>query len=111
MSQTERLCKIDRLLQARGCVPLDRMLEELGISRATFKRDIEYMRSRFHVPIEWDRNERGYKYEGLQQAALPGLWFNSSEAYALLMMQSLLTEMTPGLLGAHIAIANQNAGF
>ena len=62
MSQTERLCKIDCLLQARGCVPLDRMLEELGISRAAFKRDIEYMWSRLHVPIEWDRNERGYKY-------------------------------------------------
>ena len=106
MSQSERLYKIDRLLQAHACVPLNRMLEELRVSRATFKRDIEYMRSRLHAPIEWDRSEQGYKYvgqiDGRQQAALPGLWFNSSEAYALLMMQALLTEMTPGLLGAHI---------
>jgi predicted DNA-binding transcriptional regulator YafY len=38
-----------------------------------------------------------------QQQSLPGLWFNASEAYALLMMQALLSEMQPGLLGPHIA--------
>ncbi len=104
MSRTERFYKIDRLLQASRCVPLDHMLRELGVSRATFKRDIEYLRSRLHAPIEWDREGRGYKYAESRsnEQALPGLWFNSSEAYALLMMQALLTEMQPGLLGAHI---------
>jgi predicted DNA-binding transcriptional regulator YafY len=105
MSRAERFYKIDRLLQASRCVPLDRMLQELDVSRATFKRDIEYLRSRLHAPIEWDRAERGYKYaesRDFKRQALPGLWFNSSEAYALLMMQALLAEMQPGLLGAHI---------
>lgn len=106
MSQSERFYVIDRLLQANDCVPLRRMLEELKVSRATFKRDIEYMKSRLHAPIEWNRTGGGYKYAGQrggrQLAALPGLWFNSSEAYALLMMQALLTEIQPGLLGAHI---------
>lgn len=104
MNKTDRLHKIDRLLQANRCVPLDRMLRELDVSRATFKRDIEYLRSKFHAPIEWDRDERGYKYaeaRGMQKA-LPGLWFNASEAYALLMMQALLAEIQPDLLGEHI---------
>ena len=87
-------------------VPITRFLRELEVSRATFKRDIEYMRDRLNAPIEWDRGDGGYRYtSGVtgQQQSLPGLWFNASEAYALLMMQALLSEMQPGLLGPHIA--------
>lgn len=105
MDRTERFYKIDALLQANRFVPIERMLRELEVSKATFKRDIEYMRERLNAPIEWNRDEGGYNYAGLcdgRQQALPGLWFNSSEAYALLMMQALLAEMQPGLLGAHI---------
>ena len=105
MDRSERFYKIDTLLQSNRFVPIGRMLRELEVSRATFKRDIEYMRERLNAPIEWDRDQGGYLYAGPQndrQQALPGLWFNSSEAYALLMMQALLTEMQPGLLGAHI---------
>lgn len=104
MDRTERFYKIDALLQANRCVPIDRMLRELEVSRATFKRDLEYMRERLNAPIEWDAEEGGYKYAGRtkEQQPLPGLWFNSSEAYALLMMQSLLAEMQPGLLQAHV---------
>lgn len=105
MDRTERFYKIDALLQANRVVPIDRLLRELEVSRATFKRDLEYLRDRLHAPIEWDRDERGYRYAHAPeqgQRALPGLWFNASEAYALLMMQALLSEMQPGLLKAHI---------
>jgi len=34
------------------------MLETLEVSRATFKRDIEYMRDRLNYPIVWDREAR-----------------------------------------------------
>ena len=106
MDRTERFYKIDNLLHANAVVPLERFLEELEVSLATFKRDLEYMRDRLNAPIEWSRAEGGYRYvtgNKSQQQSLPGLWFNSGEAYALLMMQSLLSEMQPGLLGPHIA--------
>ena len=105
MDRTERFYKIDSLLQANTAVPVGRFLEALEISLATFKRDIEYMRDRLNAPIEWSRAEGGYRYASghSQQQSLPGLWFNAGEAYALLMMQSLLAEMQPGLLGPHIA--------
>lgn len=106
MDRTERFYKIDALLQRGGAVPISRMLQELEVSRATFKRDIEYMRDRLHAPIEWDRDAGGYRYAGQDAGegsqALSGMWFNSSEAYALLMMQTLLSELQPGLLGSHI---------
>ncbi|MBX6392569.1 MAG: YafY family transcriptional regulator [Burkholderiales bacterium] len=107
MDRTERFYKIDQLLQQKGVVRLEEFLAELGISRATFKRDLEYMRDRLHAPIEWDREKRGYVFTAPQPGApryqLPGLWFNASEIRALLTMQHLLAEMQPGVLEPHIA--------
>ncbi len=105
MDRTERFYKIDNLLQAHTVVPIERFLHELEVSPATFKRDLEYMRERLNAPIQWSKADGGYCYVSgntTQQQSLPGLWFNSGEAYALLMMQSMLSEMQPGLLGPHI---------
>ncbi|MFT5390888.1 MAG: putative DNA-binding transcriptional regulator YafY [Gammaproteobacteria bacterium] len=109
MDRTERFYKIDRLLNERRVVPIGRFLEELGVSRATFKRDLEYMRDRLHAPIEWDANVRGYRFgnpgvapDAEHPYALPGLWFNASEIHALLTMRALLENLQPGLLGPHI---------
>jgi predicted DNA-binding transcriptional regulator YafY len=60
-----------------------------------------------HAPIVYDRDNGGYHFAAADGPApkyeLPGLWFNSSEIYALLSMQNLLEEVQPGLLGPHIA--------
>ena len=106
MDRTERFYKIDQMLQSGRPVPIERFLDTLAVSRATFKRDLEYMRDRLNAPIEWDRFEGGYRYAepaGGPAFALPGLWFNASEAHALLMMQQLLADLQPGLLGAQVA--------
>jgi predicted DNA-binding transcriptional regulator YafY len=103
MDRTERFYQIDQLLQSGGVVPIERFLRTLGVSRATFKRDLEYLRDRLNAPIEWDRFEGGYRYGKRADGpafALPGMWFNASEAHALLMMQQLLAELQPGLLRA-----------
>lgn len=69
MDRTERFYKIDRLLRQNRHVPISRFLEELDISLATFKRDIEYMRSRLHAPIVWDRAENGNSLTAPQKDA------------------------------------------
>ncbi len=104
MDRTERFYKIDLLLQSHGVVPMEKFLDEMQVSRATFRRDIEYMRDRLNAPIQWSKADGGYSYArgSTVVQSLPGLWFNSAEAYALLMMQSLLAEIQPGLLGPHI---------
>lgn len=107
MDRTERFYKIDNLLRQRRIVPIETFLEELGISRATFKRDLEYLRDRLHAPITYDRELGGYRFEegqaGGPEYELPGLWFNPSEIHALLTMEHLLATMQPGLLERHIA--------
>ena len=106
MDRTERFYRIDQLLQERRVVPMEHLIDELGVSHATVKRDLEYLRDRLNAPIVWDRGLRGYRYEEPQpdmpRYSLPGLWFNASEIHALLTMEQLLTDLQPGLLGPHI---------
>src|SRR5262245_43860846 len=106
MDRTERFYRIDRLIRTHGCVPVGRFREELEVSLATFKRDIEYMRSRFHAPIAWNRELNGYVFTAPSPAApayeLPGLWFNATEIHALLSMLHLLRNLEPGMLARHV---------
>ena len=107
MDRTERFYTIDRLLRSRRQVSLRQLMEELEVSRATVRRDLEYMRDRMAAPIVWDAALRGYCYRleatgDDDRYALPGLWFNASEVYALLTMDHLLSSLQPGLLEPHI---------
>lgn len=110
MSQTERIHQIVHILEtSRHPVPIGRFLDELEISRATFKRDIEYLRDRLGAPIEWQRGGdtggRGYLLRNSMDAGatgfgIRGLWFNQSEIHALLTMHQLASSMEPGLIPA-----------
>jgi predicted DNA-binding transcriptional regulator YafY len=109
VDRTERFYKIDQLLQSRrpGVVPIATFLEELDVSLATFKRDLEYMRDRLYAPIVWDREQNGYRFEAREEDKghpyqLPGLWFNPGEAQALLTMEHLIESLEPSLLGPHL---------
>ncbi len=106
MDRTARLYKIDQLLHERRVVPTAVFLEQLEISLATLKRDLDYMKERLNAPIAWDRARRGYRFSDDAAATkhynLPGLWFNASEIHALLTMQRLLSTLQPGILAPHI---------
>jgi predicted DNA-binding transcriptional regulator YafY len=109
VDRTERFYKIDQLLQARrpGVVPIRTFLDELDVSLATFKRDLEYMRERLYAPIVWDRDQNGYRFEAAEEDKghpyqLPGLWFSPAEAQALLTLEHLIESLEPSLLGPHL---------
>lgn len=106
MERLERFYKIDQLLKERRPVPFAVLQQSLGVSRATLKRDLDYMRDRFNAPIEYDREANGYRFGAPRTGPryeLPGLWFSPDEAYALLSMHTLLAELQPGLLEPHVA--------
>jgi len=106
MDRTERFYKIHRLLTQRRFVSREAFQEELGVSRATFKRDLEYLRDRFNMPVVWDRDQGAYRLDENSPQAhlfqLPGLWFSAEEVHALLTMEQLLERLQPGLLGAQV---------
>jgi protein involved in polysaccharide export with SLBB domain len=51
VDRTERFYKIQQLINRHKVVPARRFRDELEISPATFKRDLEYLRSRLNIPI------------------------------------------------------------
>lgn len=107
MDRTERLYRINELLQSKRSVSRYEFMEDLEISLPTFKRDLEYLRDRLHAPIIYDAELKGYRFDiptdKNHSFQLPGLWFNDSEVYALLIMEYLLENLNPGMLTPHIA--------
>lgn len=117
MNQTERFYKIDQMIADGRLVTFPQMLAALEVSRATLRRDLEYMRNRLNAPIVYDRLAGGYRFEKTHpqlggQYELPGLWFSAAEIHALLTMQHLLANLDPGgILTPHVQplIARLNA--
>ncbi|MCM8594078.1 YafY family protein [Accumulibacter sp.] len=108
MSGMERIYQIDQMLGNRPFVSRAELQERLGISWATLKRDLAYMKDRLNAPITYDRHLGGYRFEKAgprvgPQYELPGLWFSAEEIHALLTMQHLISSLdSGGLLGPQI---------
>jgi hypothetical protein len=106
MGRTERLYKIQRMLTGGGALPMSRFLDALEVSKATFKRDLEYLRDRLGVPIVWDVESSGYRIDvstDQRSHPLPGLWLNEAEIHALLTGIELLGDLEPApLIGQQI---------
>jgi predicted DNA-binding transcriptional regulator YafY len=107
MSNTERLYRIEGLIRQRGHVSFAELLDRLEVSRATLKRDLEYLRSRLGAPIVYDRDLNAYRFDAAPvrgpRHELPGLWFDQRELHALLTAHQLLASLdSDGLLARHL---------
>jgi predicted DNA-binding transcriptional regulator YafY len=110
MDRTARLYEIERLIRHHGHVGRHALMARLEVSRATLKRDLEYLRSRLHAPIDYDPDVNGYRFgqpmsgRAAQRHELPGLWFSESELTAVLMAHRLLSELDgEGVISRHLA--------
>ena len=106
MARTDRVNKIELLIRSRGHLSFKALLDELEVSPATLKRDLEFLRDRLGAPIEYDRDLNAYRfgpdYRG-QKHELPGLWFSETELYSLLMAHQLLSELdSDGVISRHL---------
>jgi predicted DNA-binding transcriptional regulator YafY len=109
MDRTERFYKIEMLIRNRGSVAFAELMDELGVSRATLKRDLDYLRERLDAPIVYDRFANGYSMRpdarDTRQVRheLPGVWFNEREIHALLTMHQLIEDLDEGgVLARHL---------
>ena len=110
MDRTERFYKIELLLRSRGCVSFAALREELVVSAATLKRDLQFLRERMDAPIAYDRLENGYRFEAADaghaknpRRELPGMWFSEKEIHALLTMHQLMAGLDDdGVLSRHL---------
>jgi predicted DNA-binding transcriptional regulator YafY len=102
MSNTDRLLKIQRILEAGKVVSAREFLNMFEVSRATFRRDLDYLRDRMGVPVIWDAEAGGYRIEANGDDAsvhrVPGLWLNDKEIIGLLTVMQVLEEFEPATL-------------
>ena len=83
MDRTERFYRIRQRLLEKGSLTRREIEDDLEISHATFKRDIEYLRDRLNVPIIWSREQGAYVLDPkAEQSELPGVWFPTCEQVA-----------------------------
>ena len=111
MNRTERFYRIELLLKSRGCVSFAALQAELGgVSPATLKRDLQYLRERLSAPIIYEPLSNGYRFSTVPAGAassarheLPGLWFSENEVHAMLTMHQLLAGLDDdGVLARHL---------
>jgi len=102
----ERIMNLHRLLKsARYPLGLQRLMDELGCSRASIYRDLAYLRDALGAPLETCRDPKGFRYDTREgeRFELPGLWLSSDELHALLAAHQLLTRTAPGVLSGALA--------
>lgn len=101
MDKFNRIFELHKILSHRKRpVTGEELQGRLECSRATLNRIIQNMRDFLNMPIKYNRQQNGYYYDRSEGSPfeLPGLWLNSSELYALLITQKLLTTIQPGIL-------------
>ncbi|HSG66761.1 MAG TPA: WYL domain-containing protein, partial [Gammaproteobacteria bacterium] len=102
MERLERIYRFDRLLRTRPAISRQELEQTFEVSRATFRRDLEYLRDRLGYPIVYDAQLGGYRLEpgagGEATVQLPGVWFSSGELHSLLALVEVLREADPGVL-------------
>jgi proteasome accessory factor B len=82
---TERLLAIHQLISAKRYPNTARLAREFDVSRKTIKRDVEWMRVHWDLPIEYDRERHGYFYSR-EVKQFPGVpTITEAEMFALLV--------------------------
>ncbi|MEP6483624.1 MAG: YafY family protein [Rudaea sp.] len=106
MDRYERILTLHRMLKSsRYPLPLSRMMEDLGCSRATAYRDIAFLRDALGAPIDSDGDQAAFHYapDEADRFELPGLWLTSEELQALLALNELVGRTGPGILSSALA--------
>ena len=106
MDRYERILKLHAMLKsARRPVPLTRVMEDLGCSRATAYRDIAFLRDALGAPVDSDGDQAAFHYspDEADRFELPGLWLTSEELQALLALNELVGRTGPGILASALA--------
>ena len=61
-TKSNRISKIDNEIRSGSYPNSDKLAAMLNVTSRTILRDIEYLRSTYEAPIEYDRNKHGFYY-------------------------------------------------
>jgi predicted DNA-binding transcriptional regulator YafY len=87
----ERMLRIHQALQAGGFPNATKLAREVEVSTKTIHRDIEFMRDRLNLPIDYDGSRFGYRYTG-EVSAFPTMQITEGEIFALVVAEKALQQ-------------------
>jgi len=83
--------RIHQALQTGGFPNASALARELEVSTKSIHRDIEFMRDRLQLPIEYDASKFGYFYSQ-EVSAFPTLQITEGELFALIVAEKALQQ-------------------
>jgi len=87
----ERMLRIHQALQAGKFPNASRIAREIEVSTKTIHRDIEFMRDRLNLPIEFDYFHKGFYYTA-EVSAFPTMQITEGEIFALVVAEKALQQ-------------------
>ena len=87
----ERMLRIHQALQAGGFPNASKLAREVEVSTKTIHRDIEFMRDRLNLPVEFAPSNNGYFYNG-EVSAFPTMQITEGEIFALVVAEKALQQ-------------------
>src|SRR5580693_683829 len=87
----ERMLRIHQALQAGGFPNASKLAREIEVSSKTIHRDLEFMRDRLDLPVEFDASRNGYFYDG-EVSSFPTMQITEGEIFALVVAEKALQQ-------------------
>src|SRR5271154_4170203 len=87
----ERMLRIHQALQAGGFPNASKLAREVEVSTKTIHRDIEFMRDRLNLPVEFAPANNGYFYNG-EVSGFPTMQITEGEIFALVVAEKALQQ-------------------
>ena len=87
----ERMLRIHQALQAASFPNAVKLAREIEVSTKSIHRDVEFMRDRLNLPIEYAASRNGYFYNG-EVSAFPTMQITEGEIFALVVAEKALQQ-------------------
>jgi len=87
----ERMLRIHQAIQSASFPTATTLAAGLEVSTKSIQRDIDFMRDRLELPIEFDRARWGYRYTE-EVSAFPTLKITEGELFALVVAEKALQQ-------------------
>ncbi len=85
------MLRIHQSLQSGKYPNASSLAQEIEVAAKTIHRDIEFMRDRMNLPIQFDAGRNGYFYEG-EVSAFPTMQITEGELFALVVAEKALQQ-------------------
>ncbi len=85
------MLRIHQALQVGGFPNASQLAREVEVSTKTIHRDIEFMRDRLNLPVEFDASHNGYFYTG-EVSGFPTMQITEGEIFALVVAEKALQQ-------------------